>query len=159
MAGQPAILSNIFLAGLSEAAVAPFAVALVVVDGLAPRGAIVVSLPVDVVVDGEVAPLPVGVADVEDGVPVAGAVAEDDVPAEPFPIDDVDEPGLPIVLPSDVPDVSAALANVAAVMPIVDTIKPDTSLLFSRKIIVRSSKSMAATRCRNTNAYARSLPV
>ena len=55
---------------------------------------------------------------------------------------DVD--GVPVVvawLPADdapVGALSAAIAT-AAVMPIVDTIKPDTNLLFSRRIIEGSS--------------------
>jgi len=155
-------------------AVDPFAMAFVDADGLVPRGAIVVSLPV--VVD-----------DVDDVLPPDGDVLvefgdmdvdEDDVPG----VDDVDEPGvvvaaLPAELPGDVvprddvpaevsepdvpgvDDVLCALASIAPVMPIVETIKPETSLLFKRRIIVcLLGKSWAATRCRNTLTNARTLP-
>ena len=60
-------------------------------------------------------------------------------------VEDVDDEGLALpglvapVAVSELPEgVSAATANAAPAMPIVDTINPDTSLLFSRRIIVRS---------------------
>ena len=70
---------------------------------------------------------------------VDGAVDGFVSPAAEVPLLDPDVPGA----------VSAATANVAAVMPIVDTINPDTSLLFSRRIITCScGRRLAASGCR-----------
>jgi len=162
-------------AGLSvpagEVAVDPFAMAFVDADGLVPRGAIVLSLPV--VVD-----------DVDDVLPPDGEVlvafGDIDVDEDDVPGVDVDEPGVALVaLPAEVPgdvvprdDVPAevpepdvpvdgvlcALANIAPVMPIVETTKPETSLLLKRGFIRASLKSWAATCCRNTVTHARTLP-
>jgi hypothetical protein len=76
--------------------------------------------------DAGVPPVAAGVAGAADGVlaPAMGA-------------------GLPA---ADAPAgaVSAATANAAAVMPIVDTINPDASLLFSRRLIEGSLKCRSA---------------
>ena len=149
-------------AGLSvpagEVAVDPFAMAFVDAVGLVPRGAIVVSLPVVVDdVDDVLAPdgdVLVEFGDIE--------VDEDDVPG----VADVDAPGVAVVaLPAEVPgdvvprddvpaevpepdvpvdDVLCALASIAPVMPIVETIRPETSLLFKRGFI-RASLEIAGS--------------
>jgi hypothetical protein len=103
--------SKIRLAGLSAAAV-PFAVAFVVVDGLAPRGAIVASLVV--------APVEVPVAALlgVDGWLEGCAVDGDGMPVEEA-AEGVAEGAV---------EVSAALASVMPVAPIVAAIKPVASL-------------------------------
>lgn len=143
------------LASLSAAPLEP-AIAFVVVDGLAPRGAIVVSL----VDDFWSAPVVVDVVP-EAGMPLLApvdgvVVVADDGVVDVAPVDGVAE-----VAPVDgdvVDGVSAALANDAAAMPIVDTIKPETSLLLSRRIIARSFNERQSPGCRNAVADARILP-
>jgi hypothetical protein len=138
-------------AGLSvpagEVAVGPFAMAFVAADGLVPRGAIVVSLPVVVDVVDDVLPpdgdvlVEFGDIDVEeDDVPGVAVVEEPgavvaalpaDVPGDVVPSDDV--PGEPDPVVDDVP---CAFASIVPVIPIVETINPETSLLFKRRFIV-----------------------
>ena len=111
----------------------PLAVWLVAAAGLVPRGDIVVSLPV--VVDADVAGLPPdGDALLADGSRVVDVEVED-APG----VAAMDEPDVPAVedAPSFV-DVPWALASVAPANAIVETIKPETSLLLNRTSIVRS---------------------
>jgi hypothetical protein len=150
--------SKTLFASLSAAPVEP-AIAFVVVDGLAPRGAIVESFVDDfssdpVVVD--VAPLE-GVVLVD--APLEGVVLVD-APLEGVVLVDAPLEGVVLV---DAPfagfagGVSAALVKAPA-MPIVDTISPETSLLLSRRIIARSFGEAAALGCRTAIADARTLP-
>jgi hypothetical protein len=100
---------------------------------LAPRGAIVVSFVDDFSSD----PVVVDVAPAA-GMPVDGVVAlvvapvDGVVVLDAAPVDGVVADG-----------VSAALGKAPA-MPIVETINPETSLLLSRRIIVRSFGLKAA---------------
>ena len=125
------------LAGLSAAVVAgPFAVALVVVDGFAPRGAIVVSLADPALVEGVVeAPAAEESGADVDGVEDVAAVGDVPVGVVDVPVAVVDVPVAVGDVPVAVVDVSAALTVPIAEKPMAEAISAYARLRFNLSIM------------------------